>query len=167
MCCATPRVDIVAVSPWEVPNWAAHLTYMGVVRPHVQKAWIRDLTTSCEGWDAMIIHTAACITTHVVCDLTEVSSAAALYLVGNGPLNVHSWTIGSELMQFDADAYAIARMAETLAEYYTEEVIPPINFFLLSNNASALQAIKNPRSVKAHAAVLCFHKALTLLTMRH
>jgi hypothetical protein len=30
-----PRVDIVAVSPWEVPNWAANLTYMGVVRPHV------------------------------------------------------------------------------------------------------------------------------------
>jgi hypothetical protein len=105
--------------------------------------------------------------TCVVCDLTEVGSAAASYSVGNGPLNVHSWTIGSELMQFDADAYAIARTAETLAEYYTEEVIPPINFFLLSNNASALQAVKNPRSIKAHAAALRFHKALTLLMLRH
>jgi hypothetical protein len=36
-----PRVDVVAVSPWEVPNWAANLTYMGVVRPHTRKAWIR------------------------------------------------------------------------------------------------------------------------------
>jgi hypothetical protein len=115
----------------------------------------------------MIIHTAACITTRVVCDLTEVGGAAASYSVGNGPLNVHSWTIGSELTQFDADAYAIARTAETLAEYYTEEVQPPVNFFLLSNNASALQAVKNPRSVKAHDAALRFHKALTLLTMRH
>jgi hypothetical protein len=26
-----PRVDVVAVSPWEVPNWAAHLMYMGIV----------------------------------------------------------------------------------------------------------------------------------------
>jgi hypothetical protein len=66
-----PRVDIVAVSPWEVPNWAANLMYMGVVRPHTRKAWIRDLTISCNGWNAMIIHTAACITTCVVCDLTE------------------------------------------------------------------------------------------------
>jgi hypothetical protein len=162
-----PRVDVVAVSPWEVPNWAANLTYMGVVRPHTRKAWIRDLTISCDGWNTMIIHTAACITTHVVCDLTEVGGAAASYSVGNGPLNVHSWTIGSELTQFDADAYAIARTAETLAEYYTEEVQPPVNFFLLSNNASALQAVKNPRSVKAHEAALRFHKALTLLTMRH
>jgi hypothetical protein len=39
-----PRVDVVAVSPWEVPNWVAHLTYMGVVRPHLRKAWIRDLS---------------------------------------------------------------------------------------------------------------------------
>jgi hypothetical protein len=162
-----PRVNIVAVRPWEVPNWEANLTYMGVVRPHVRKAWIRDLTISCDGWNAMIIHMAACITTCVVCDLTEVGGAAASYSVGNGLSNVHSWTIGSELTQFDADAYAIARTAETLAEYYTEEVIPPVNFFLLSNNASALQAVKNLRLVKAHAAVLCFHKVLTLLTLRH
>jgi hypothetical protein len=162
-----PRVDVVAVSPWEVPNWAANLTYMGVVRPHERRAWIRDLTISCEGWNAMIIHTAACITSRVVAEPTVVGGAAAAYSVGNGPLNVHSWTIGSELTQFDADAFAIARTAETLAEYYTEEVQPPVNFFLLSNNASALQAVKNPRTTKAHAAAIRFHKALTLLTLRH
>jgi hypothetical protein len=76
----------------------------------------------------MIIHTAACITTRVVCDLTEVGSAAASYSVGNGLLDVHSWTISSELTQFDADAYAIARTAETLAEYYTEELYPLLIF---------------------------------------
>jgi hypothetical protein len=157
----------MVVSPWEVPNWAAHLTYMGVVCPHLRKAWIRDLTISCEGWNVMIIHTAACITLHVVGELTEVGRAAALYSVGNGLLNTHSWTIGSELMQFDADTYAIARTAETLAEYYTEEVQPPVNFFLLSNNALALQVVKNPRSIKAHAAAVQFHKALMLLTSHH
>jgi hypothetical protein len=39
---------------------------------------------------------------------------------------------------------------------------PPVNFFLLSNNASALQAVKNPRSIKAHGAAIRFHRALTL-----
>jgi hypothetical protein len=108
-----PRVNIVAISPWEVPNWAAHITYMGVVRPHMQKAWIRDLTVSCEGWNAMIIHMAACITSCVVAEPTVVGGAAATYSVGNGPSNMHSWTISSELTQFNADAFAITRTAET------------------------------------------------------
>jgi hypothetical protein len=71
------------------------------------------------------------------------------------------------LTQFDADAFAIARTAKTLAEHYMEEVLPPINFFLLSNNTLALQAVKNLRSTKAHHAVVRFHKVLTLLTLHH
>jgi hypothetical protein len=46
-------------------------------------------------------------------------------------------------------------------------VLPPVNFFLLSNNALALQAVKNPRLIKAHGAAIRFHRALTLLTLRH
>jgi hypothetical protein len=68
-------------------------------------------------------------------------------------------------MQFDADTFAVTRTVETHAEYYTEEVQPPVNFFLLSKNASALQVVKNPRSTKAHAAAVQFHKVLTLLTL--
>jgi hypothetical protein len=34
-----------------------------------------------------------------------------------------------ELTQFDTDTFAITKTAETLAEFYTEEVLPPINFF--------------------------------------
>jgi hypothetical protein len=109
-----PRVDVVAISPWEAPNWAAKLNYMGVVCPYLQCAWIRDLVSSGEGWDAVICHTAACITKHVVVDLTEVGSAACSYSVRGGLLNTQAWTIGSELMQFDADAFAIVCSAETL-----------------------------------------------------
>jgi hypothetical protein len=162
-----PRVDVVAVSPWEVPNWAAQLNYMGVVRPYLRRAWIWDLVSSGEEWNAVICHTAACITKRVVVDLTEVGGAACSYSVRGGPLNAHAWTIGSELTQFDADAFAIARSAETLANIYAVEASPPANFFLLSNNASALQAVKNPRSIKAHGAAIRFHRALTLLSLCH
>jgi hypothetical protein len=110
---------------------------------------------------------ATCITKHVVVDLTEVGSAACSYSVRGGPINAQAWTIGSELTQFDADAFAIAHSAETLANIYTVEALPPVNFFLLSNNASALQAVRNPRSIKAHGAAIRFHRALTLLTLRH
>jgi hypothetical protein len=61
------------------------------------------------------------------------------------------------LTQFDADVFAITRAAETLANIYAAEALPPANFFLLSNNASALQAVKNPRSIKAHGAAIRFH----------
>jgi hypothetical protein len=115
----------------------------------------------------VICHTAACITKRVVVDLTEVGGAACSYSVRGGPLNAQAWTIGSELTQFDADAFAIARSAETLANIFTVEASPPVNFFLLSNNASALQAVKNLRSIKAHGAAIRFHRALTLLTLRH
>jgi hypothetical protein len=162
-----PRVDVVAVSPWEVPNWAAQLKYMGVVHPYLQHAWIRDLVSSGEQWNTVICHTAVCITKHVVVDLTEVGGAACSYSVRGGPLNAIAWTIGSELTQFDADTFAIAHAAETLANTYAVEAFPPANFFLLSNNASALQAVKNPRSIKAHGAVIRFHHVLTLLTLRH
>jgi hypothetical protein len=95
----------------------------------------------------------------------EVGSAACSYSVRGGPSSTQAWTIGSELTQFNVDAFAIARSAETLANFYTAEALPPVNFFLLSNNALALQAVKNLRSIKAHAAAIRFHQALTLLTL--
>jgi hypothetical protein len=138
---------------------------MGVVRPYLCRAWIRDLVVSGEEWNAVICHTAACITKRVVVDLTEVGGAACSYSVRGGPINAQAWTIGSELTQFDADAFAIARAAETLANIFTVEALPPVNFFLLSNNASALQAVRDPRLIKAHGAAIRFHRALTLLTL--
>jgi hypothetical protein len=101
---------------------------MGVVSPHVWKAWIRDLTISCEGWNAMICHTVTCITSCMVGDLTVVGRAS-MYSVGGGLLNAKAWMIDLELTQFDTDTFAITKTAETLAEFYTEEVLPPINFF--------------------------------------
>jgi hypothetical protein len=46
-------------------------------------------------------------------------------------------------------------------------VPPPDNIFILSNLASALQAVKNPCSIKAHSSTLCFHRVLTIFTLHH
>ena len=78
-----------------------------------------------------------------------------------------AWTIGSELTQFDADAAAIAKAVEVMSAYYTHERAPPANIFLFSNNASAIQAVKNPRSRKAHTYALRFHQALTTFYLTH
>ena len=73
-----------------------------------------------------------------------------------------AWTIGSELTQFDADMAAIAKAVEVMALYYTHERAPLANIFLFSNNSSAIQAVKNPWSHKAHAYALRFHQVLTV-----
>jgi hypothetical protein len=79
----------------------------------------------------------------------------------------NTWSAGGDLTQFDANIYALARAAEEIAHTYTDEVPPPDNLFIFSNSASALQAIKNPRSIKAHSSALQFHRVLTIFTLCH
>jgi hypothetical protein len=152
-----PRVDNTAIGPWEVPNWVARTWYMGVVAPYVRKAWTRDLTASCEGMSIMITHTAAAVVTRHCGDLTVVGGAAATFSVGGSRPKVSAWSAGGNLTQFDADAYALTRTAEEITHTYTDKVPPPDNIFLISNLASALQAVQNPCSVKAHSSALRFH----------
>jgi hypothetical protein len=115
----------------------------------------------------MITHTVAAVVTRHCGDITVVGSAAATFSVGGSRPKVSAWSAGGNLTQFDADAYALARTAEEIAHTYTDEVPPPDNIFIISNLASALQAVKNPRSVKAHSSALRFHRALTTFTLCH
>jgi hypothetical protein len=96
-----------------------------------------------------------------------VGSAAATFSVGGSRLKVLVWSAGGNLTQFDADAYALARTAEDITHTYTDEVPRPDNIFIFSNLASALQAVQNPRSIKAHSSALRFHRAMTTFTLRH
>jgi hypothetical protein len=98
---------------------------------------------------------------------TVVGGAAATFSVGGSRLKVLAWSAGGNLMQFDADAYALARTAEEITHTYTDEVPPPDNIFIISNLASALQAVQNPWSIKAHSSALRFHRALTTFTLHH
>jgi hypothetical protein len=71
------------------------------------------------------------------------------------------------LTQFDADAYALARTAETLASTYTDGVAPPLTIYIFNASSPAIQAVKNPRSIKAHSYAFRFHKALTSFFLSH
>jgi hypothetical protein len=102
----------------------------------------------------MICHTVAAVVSRHCGDLTVVGGVAATYSVGGSRLKVSAWSAGGDLTQFNADAYVLARAAEEISHTYTDEVPPPDNFFIFSNLASALQAVKNPCSIKAHTAAL-------------
>lgn len=162
-----PRVDLKAIAPWEVPNWAAQLTYMGVVRPWVRTAWTRDFTWSAEGLSILACHCAAVLSNQGPEDDKVAGGLAVTFSAGGNPFTALTWSAGERLTQFDADALAIAKTAEALAIYYMEEVPPPDNTFIFSSNSSALMAVKNPRSQSSHASSLMFHQALTTITLRH
>jgi hypothetical protein len=140
---------------------------MGVVAPYVRKAWTQDLMASCKGLSIMITHTAAAVVSRHCGDLTVVGGVAATFSGGGSRPKVSAWSAGGNLMQFDADAFALARAAEEITHTYTDEVPPPDNIFIFSNSALALQAVQNPHSIKAHTSTLRFHHALTILTLRH
>jgi hypothetical protein len=108
----------------------------------------------------MFIHVAATTCDREVEELGVVGGAVAMYTRGGNPITWHQWVAGSELMQFDADTFVLARTAEVLASSYTDGVAPPLTIYLFNPSSPAIQAVKNPRSIKAHAYALRFHKAL-------
>ena len=163
-----PHVDITAVAPWEVPNWEAHTSYMGVTTPHLRKDWVRELTNTSLGTSKMIIHSVAVLTPREFgTEGLLVGGAAATFSIGGSPWTGTGWTISSALTQFDADGFGLARAVEEMATYYMTEVAPPSQIYLLSSSAPAIQVVKNPRSKKAHSYALCFHTALTKFFLSH
>jgi hypothetical protein len=92
-----PRVDIVAIAPWEVPNWVEHVSYMGVENLCVRKAWIRNLMEAVKGLSTMLIHLAAATLNREAEGLGVVGGAAATYSRGGADITSHDWVIGSEL----------------------------------------------------------------------
>jgi hypothetical protein len=140
---------------------------MGVENPCVRKAWIRDLTSAVKEPSTMLIHLAAATCNQEADGLGVVGCAAATYLRGGADLTSHNWVIGTDLTQFNADAYVLARAAEVMAQNYTAEVAPPDHTYIFCASSPALQAIQNPRSIKAHSFALRFHRALTTFFSLH
>ena len=115
----------------------------------------------------LIIHTAAKLVTRVLDEQVVVGGAAATFSVGGSAWTNSAWTIGSELTQFDADAAAIAKAIEEVVRFHlSSDSTPPLIIYLFSNNSSAIQAVKNPWSKKAHSYAIRFHNVLTAFYLR-
>jgi hypothetical protein len=115
----------------------------------------------------MLIHLAAATLNREAEGLGVVGGAAATYSRGGAEVTSHDWVIGSDLTQFDADAYVLARVAEVMAQCYTAEVAPPKHTYIFCASSPALQAVQNPRSIKAHSFALRFHRTLTTFFSLH
>ncbi|KAH8978762.1 hypothetical protein EDB92DRAFT_2119081 [Lactarius akahatsu] len=59
-----PRVDPVAIPPWEVPNWAGQVTHIGVGDPGGRKDWMHALQRDAPTQNSLIIHVQAKVSSH-------------------------------------------------------------------------------------------------------
>jgi hypothetical protein len=156
-----PRTDVVAVAPWEVPDWGARCQLMGVTHPKQRKEWVDGLYSTITPSSGAIIRVASTVSNKGRPDNRVVGAAAAVLTQGGDRAELErSWCMGVEVTQFDVDVFALAKSAEWLASYYTN-VVPPTDIYLLSGNHSALQFITKADSLVNQRAALLFKNSLS------
>ena len=164
-----PHADIVAIPPWEVPNWEGRTNHMGITTPQDRKAWVDDLYRSVPVSGVSIISVAATILNRGRYDDLMVGGAAAILNTGIGGSS-RTWTrhraMGTEVTQYDVNLYTLALGAQFISDFYTDRE-PPSHVYILSRNQAALSAITNTRNLVNQQSVLLFHTALTAFCSRH
>ena len=164
-----PKADVMAVPPWEVPNWGAQLNHMGTARPNERKEWVNDLYGSLPISDLAIIMVAGTVSKQGRYDDLLVGGAAAILTTGLGNEKVQRtrrWCLGTGVVQHDVDLFALANAAKWIDVYYTDKT-PPQHIYILCRNSSALKAITNIRAPAAQSHNNTFHTALTAFCSRH
>ena len=164
-----PHADVVAVPPWEVPNWEGRLNHMGHATPNVRKACMNDLHRSLPESGALIISTAGTVSNKGWYDDWMVGGAAAvLNLHRRGSLWTWArhWALGTELTAYDVDMHALAKAMQWLADFFTDRD-PPSHMYLLSRSQAALSVITNTRNLHNQPSVLLFHSSLTAFCSHH
>ena len=165
-----PKVDWTVIAPWEIPNWAAQTSHWGVTNPAARVEWVQSLVDIGLHSGVEVIFTAAKVTGRDLegtGELIPVGGTSVVAQRGSEEPRTWKWTMGSEATQFDVNAFALAKAAEVLASTYVEGVTPAQVIYIFSTDNSALQAIRNPRSIKAHSHCIRFHKALTTFFLSH
>ena len=126
------HADVVAVAPWEAPNWRARVNHMGVTTPQDHKAWVNDLYGSLPSSRTSIISVASTVSNKGRYNDWMVGGAATV-------LNMHTegitrtwtrhWALGTEVMQYDVDLHALAKAAQWAAEFYDTQNPPPTSTY--------------------------------------
>ena len=164
-----PHADVVAIPPWEIPNWEGKTNHMGITNLQDHKAWVDNLYRSIPISGASIISVAATVLNRGRYDNLMVGGVAAILNTGTGGSS-RTWTrhraLGTEVTQYDVDLYALAMGAQFITDFYTDRD-PPSHVYLLSRNQAVLTAITKTRNLVNQRSVILFHTALTAFCSQH
>ena len=164
------RADVVAVPPWEAPNWVGRLNYMGPTRPQNRREWVNDLYQSIPTHNIAVLNVASLITNKGRFDDLRVGAAAALLYGSNGDTSctfTNSWCMGTGVTQHDVDCFGLAKTAEWLNLHYTDRWAPPSHVYILARSSSALEAIRDIHSLQNQRERILFHSSLTAFFAHH
>ena len=165
-----PRTNVMAVAPWEVPNWEARLKHIGPTHPNTRKEWVNNLYRSIPMSNLAIITVVRMVSKQGHYDNLMVGGAAAIFTMGLGDKKVQHtqrWCLGTGVVQHNIDLFAIAKTAKWIDMYYTE-CTPPWHIYILCWNSSALMAIMNIWAPVAqpHNTLSVHHKQVSALGTR-
>ena len=164
-----PRADIVAVPPWEVPNWRGRLTELGVMHPVARAKWTEGLYKAIPYGATAVIRVDAVVSNRGRYDDLVVGGAAAImstHVEGSSQTWTRYWSLGTEVTQYDTAVHGLAKAMEWLGELY-DTIPPPKRTYILSSASSAISAITNIHTLNNQKDVLLFHKSLTSLCSQH
>ena len=155
---------MVVIAPWEVPNWGAQTSFMGVCAPKKRLTWVQSLIELGDGLNNAYVFTAGAVREWRWEDDGDpvLVGGASLVTLSKGedpPSSEFKWAVGEGLLQFDVDVEALAKAGELLNVWFSAEHPPPLIIYIFSSNMSALRTITNPRSKSHQAATIRFHKA--------
>ena len=167
-----PRIDVTVIAPWEVPNWRAQTSYMGVCAPKKRLTWVQSLIELGDGLNNAYVFTAGAVHGRRWEEggdsmLVGGASLVPAYKEDDPPSSKYKWAVGEGVLQFDVDVEALAKAGELLNVWFPAECFPPLIIYIFSSNTSALRIITNPRTKSHQDAAIRFHKALTLFTLSH
>jgi hypothetical protein len=163
------RSDVVAIPPWEVPNWRGRLTQLGVAFPNARAKWVEGLYKALPHGAIAVIRVDTAISDKDHYDDLMVGGAAAImtiYVGGSSQTWTRHWCLGTEVTHHDIAMHSLAKAVEWLIELYDTFPLPR-RTFIISAASSAISAITNIRALNNQQSVLLFHKSLTTLCSRH
>ena len=165
------HADVVAVAPWEVPNWEASFTHMG---PHMGRCppqdrsrWVDELFERTTHPGTVIVTVAATVSSQGWFDNLMVGGAGATltqWVDGSRRTFTNSWCFGTGVVQFDVECFALAKAAEwTHRQFFDHRWPRPSHVYFLMGSLSALTSLPNIRGLQNQREHLLFHSSLTSL----
>ena len=113
-----PKIDMTVIAPWEVPNWGAQTSIMGVCAPKKHLTWVQSLVELGDGLGNAYLFTAGAVHKwrwEEGGDLATVGGASlvSLFKEYDPPSSSVKWSVGKGLLQFDVDVEVLAKRGST------------------------------------------------------
>ena len=129
-----PKIDVMVIAPWEVPNWGAQKSIKGVCAPKKSLTWVQSLVELGDRLNNAYVFVAGVVHKQrweEDGDSATVGGASliSLFKENNPSSSSFKWAVGEGLLQFDVDVEVLAKAGEYLNAYGFWRRVNPLSLF--------------------------------------